>query len=110
MKRILYLFLENSPIAIEVLQAVKSKGYNGTVLETISVRHAIEGDLPEETHFFTLMDWDMLNEKESTLTMFLLDDEKVEGLKSAIREHTNNFKKIKGAMFTKKIEDYEGNI
>lgn len=107
MKRILYLFLENSPVAVEVLGAVKEKGYNGTMLETISVRHAIE---PEETHFFNLMDWDMLNNRESTVTMFLIDEDKVDDLKSEIREHTDSFTKIKGGMFTKKIEDYEGTI
>ncbi len=109
MKRILYLFLENSPVALEVFHAVKEKGYNGTMLETISIRHAIE-ESPEETHFLTLMNWDMLNNRESTVTMFLVDEEKVEGLKEEIRLHTENFHKIKGAMFTKKIEDYEGNI
>ncbi len=110
MKRILYLFLENSPVAVEALQAVKEKGYNGTMLETISVRHAIESALPEETHFFNLMDWDMLNTRESTVTMFLIDEDKVEDLKEEIRIHTGNFGKIKGGMFTKKIEDYEGTI
>ncbi len=110
MKRILYLFLENSPVAVEVLQAVKEKGYNGTMLETISVRHAIESTLPEETHFFNLMDWDMLNTRESTVTMFLIDEDKVDDLKEEIRIHTGNFGKIKGAMFTKKIDDYEGTI
>lgn len=110
MKRILYLFLENSPTALEVLRSIKEKGFNGTMLETISLRHAIDGNLPEETHFFNLMDWSILNSQESTVSMFLIDEEKVEELKDSIREHTDNFKKIKGAMFTKKIEDFEGNI
>ncbi len=109
MKRILYLFLENSPIAVEVLSAVKAKGYNGTMLETISVRHAIDSEL-EETHFFSLMNWDMLNNRESTVTMFLVDEDKVEDLKNEVRIHTNYFAKIKGGMFTKKVEDFEGNI
>lgn len=109
MKRILYLFLENSPIAVEVLSAVKEKGYNGTMLETISVRHAIESEV-EETHFFSLLNWDMLNNRESTVTMFLVDEEKVEPLKEEIRLHTNYFKKVKGGMFTKKVEDFEGTI
>ena len=109
MKRILYLFLENSPIAVEVLGAVKKKGYNGTMLETISVRHAIDSEV-EETHFFSLMNWDMLNNRESSVTMFLVDETKVEDLKNEIREHTDDFKKVKGGMFTKKIDDFEGNI
>ncbi len=109
MKRILYLFLENSPIAVEVLSSVKEKGFNGTMLETISVRHAIDSQV-EETHFFSLMNWDMLNNRESTVTMFLVDEEKVEDLKNEIRSHTNDFKKVKGGMFTKKVEDFEGTI
>ena len=110
MKRILYLFLENSPIAIEVLQSIRDGGFNGTMLETISVRHALDGNLPEETHFFNLMDWDILNNRESTVTMFLIDEDKVETLKQTIRDHTQNFNKVKGGMFTKKVEDFEGTI
>lgn len=110
MKRILYLFLENSPTAIEVLRSIKEKGFNGTMLETISLRHAIDGNLPEETHFFNLMDWSILDSKESTVSMFLIDDSRVDELKDSVREHTDNFTRIKGGMFTKKIEDFEGNI
>lgn len=110
MKRILYLFLENSPVALEAMQAIKDSGFNGTVVETISLRHAMEGNLPEETHFFSLMNWNVMNDQESTLSMYLVDEERVDALKEAIREHTDGFKKVKGAMFTKKIEDYEGTI
>ena len=79
-------------------------------VETISLRHAMEGSLPEETHFFSLMNWNVMNDQESTLSMYLVDEERVGALKEAIREHTDGFKKVKGAMFTKKIEDYEGTI
>ena len=40
----------------------------------------------------------------------LVDDNRLEDLKNVIREYTNNFKEIKGFMYSRPIDDYEGSI
>ena len=109
MKRIVYLVVKSSPEAVLALDAIKKDGYNATVMTTESLRHAFE-DLPEERHFFTLRHAEKVKTNESVMCLFVVDDDKYEHLKDAIREKTDNFKKIKGFMFSRVIEDYEGSI
>lgn len=108
MKRILFLILENGSAAIRALENIRSSGYNGTLLGGSSLRHALEGKLPEEHSFFHLAHWEAENKDESTVSMFVIDNDKVDELKKTIREHTENFQSVKGAMFTLPLEDYEG--
>ncbi len=109
MKRILYLFLESGEAALEAYSSIKKSGYNGTLIESASLRHALLFSEPEDRHFFSLSAYEAsLHKEESTFAMFIVDEDKLESLKETIREHTDSFHKVKGAMFSKKIEDYEG--
>ena len=38
----------------------------------------------------------------------VVNEESLEPLKQCIRDHTDNFRKIKGGMFSRSISDYEG--
>ncbi len=108
MKHILYLILKNGPRALEVLDAIKAHGFNGTVIETASLKHALE-ERYEDHQFFSLQSWERLvNAGESTFSMYIVDENELDSLKGTIREMTENFQRIKGAMFSYKIEDYEG--
>ena len=109
MKRLVYLVIKSTPDAIHTLDAIKQDGYNATVVTTESLRHAFE-DLPEERHFFTLRHAEKAKTNESVLCLFIVDEDKYEHLRDVIRENTDNFKKIKGFMFSRVIEDYEGSI
>ena len=109
MKRIVYLVLKSTPDSVHALDAIKRDGYNATVMTTESLRHAFE-DLPEERHFFTLRHAEKAKANESVLCLFIVDEDKFEHLKDVIRENTDNFKKVKGFMFSRVIEDYEGSI
>ena len=42
------------------------------------------------------------------LALFVVNEESLEPLKQCIRDHTDNFRKIKGGMFSRSISDYEG--
>ena len=109
MKTLVYLVMEACPQALHVLEEIKSDGYNATVMSTESLRHALE-ELPEERHFFTLRHYENTQNKSSMFCLFVVDSDKLEHLKDVIRKNTNNFKDIKGFMFSRKIEDYEGSI
>ena len=109
MKRIVYLVLKSTPEAIATLDAITHEGYNATVMTTESLRHAIE-ELPEEKHFFTLRQVEKVRTNESVLCLFIVDEDKLEHLKEVVRNHTENFNRIKGFMFSRPIEDYEGSI
>ena len=107
MKKILYLVLKNTPKAHETLEALKEKGFNGTVIGSNSLRHTMEY-FPEEHTFLNLRHIENVENAESVMCMFVWDEEVINTIKEEIRNHTNNFKNIKGFMFTKNVEDYEG--
>ena len=109
MKRVLYLVLESTDNAFYTLQELKKEGYNATVMSTESLTHAVEY-FPEEHHFFNLRHLEQREMTASVFCMFVIDEELLAKLKDAIRQLTNDFKDVKGFMFSKTIEDYEGSI
>ena len=105
----LYLMLKGSDQAFRTLEKLKAEGYNATVLNAESLHHAVDY-YPEEHHFFTLRHLEKKEAAESMLCLFVLSDEKVEQAKKIIRGYTNNFRDIKGFMYSHTIEDYEGSL
>ena len=108
MKKILYLILGKDAVALDVLDSIKRSGYNGTLIETASLRHALDDTFPEDKHFFSLVNYESHLKDESLLALFVVNEESREPLKQCIRDHTDNFRKIKGGMFSRSISDYEG--
>ena len=109
MKKELYLVLKNTKQAFDALETLKAEGYNATVVSTESLRHAVEYS-PEDHHFFNLRQYEKHEMLESILCLFVLDEDKIEHIKEVIRQYTNNFKDIKGFMYSRDIEDYEGSF
>ncbi len=111
MKKVLYLILENGTAALDVFDCIRKEGFNGTLMHTTSLRHALDENQPEDTHFFSLASYERLHSHgEAMFALFVVDLEKLEDLKKLIREHTNNFEGIRGGMFSRDIEDYEGSF
>ena len=109
MKVELTLVLKSSNYAFETLQELKAQGFNATVMSSESLRHAVEY-YPGEHHFFNLRELERKEMLESVLCVFVVEDKQLEQLKNTIREHTGNFKNIKGFMYSRPIDDYEGSI
>ena len=109
MKKELQLVLKGSNRAVEALEALKAEGFNATVISTDSLRHAVDY-YPGDHHFFNLRQFENHDMMESVLCLFVVDEEKLETLKDVIRRYTNNFKDIKGFMYSHDILDYEGSI
>jgi len=110
MKQLLYLFLENSPNALKVLEHLRLTGFNATLIESASLRHAFDEETQLDRHFFNLVQWEETQKNESTLTLFIEEDEELKRLKEMIRNCTDNFKKVKGAMFSLPLSNFEGTI
>lgn len=109
MKRVLFLFLENGPAAVRALENIRSSGFNGTLVGGASLRHALDGGkLPEEHAFFHLAHWEIEDKKESTVSMFIVDEDHLELLKNTIRDYTDHFKSVKGGFYSLPLDDYEG--
>ncbi len=109
MKKELNLVLKSSDRAFATLEELKRKGFNATVVSTESLRHAVDY-YPEEHHFFNLRQLEKKEMLESVLCIFVVDEEQLETIKKIIRDYTNHFKDIKGFMYSRDIEDYEGSI
>ena len=110
-KKVLYLILENGNEAISVFDSIRQAGYNGTLMRTASLRHALDDDQPEDTHFFSLTQYEHFHDHgEAMFALFVVDEEKLEGLKAMIRVKTDNFEKLAGGMFSRSLEDYEGSF
>ena len=109
MKKELYLVLESTEMAFSTLEELRSQGFNATVISTESLRHAVDY-YPGEHHFFNLRHLEQKEMLESVMCLFVVDAERIELLKQTIRECTNNFKEIKGFMYSRDISDYEGSI
>lgn len=109
MKIELTLVLKSTDRAYETLQQLKEAGFNATVMSTESLRHAVDY-YPGEHHFINLRHVEDRELLESILCVFVVDDNRLENLKAVIRECTSNFKDIKGFMYSRSIDDYEGSI
>lgn len=111
MKKALYLILENGTAALDVFDSIRKEGFNGTLMHTTSLRHALDENQPEDTHFFSLAAYERLHSHgEAMLALFVVDAEKLDELKQLIRDHTNSFDDIRGGMFSRDIQDYEGSF
>ena len=109
MKIELTLMLKTTERAYETLEALKEAGFNATVMSSESLRHAVDY-YPGEHTFINLRHIEQKELLESILCVFVVDEERLETLKGVIREYTNNFKEIKGFMYSRPIDDYEGSI
>ena len=109
MKVELTLVLKSTSQAYETLKALKAEGYNATVMSSESLRHAVDY-YPGEHHFINLRHLEEKDLLESVLCLFVVDDDRLEQLKKVIREYTRNFEEIKGFMYSRTIDDYEGSI
>ena len=79
------------------------------MISTESLRHAIEYS-PNDHHFYTLRHFEKNGLLSSILCVFIVDEERIETLKKIVREYTNNFKDIKGIMYSRPVDDYEGSF
>ena len=109
MKNLLILVLDHGELVDTIFKDLSSAGYNATVLNAISMRHMLEEE-SADLHFFNISHLEHAHHDASTSCYFIVDEDKLEELKEHIRIQTDNFKKIKGAMFSYKINDYEGTI
>ena len=107
--KLLYLGLKASSAAFKTLEELKQEGFNATILSGESLRRAVDY-YPEEHHFLSLRHLENKDNAESILCLFVLPDERLEQAKATIRGYTNDFHDIKGFMFSRSIEDYEGSI
>ena len=109
MKVELTLVLKTTEKAYGALEEIKKAGFNATVMSSESLRHAVDY-YPGEHHFINLRHIEEKQSLESVLCVFLVEAEHLNELKDVIRKCTNNFQELKGFMYSRPIDDYEGSI
>ena len=111
MKNILILILKNGDATGELFQILSQKGFNSSVLIAKSLKHILQDDEEDDDRmFFNLRHLATGTHKDSCFSYFILDDEDLKTVKDLIRKYTNNFKDVRGGMYSYKIDNYEGSI
>lgn len=112
MKTLVYVILDRGEETDEIFSSLLESGYNGTLIKTQSIKHILNqeqfassavlslSDLAENTHA----------SGQNSTCFFVLEEDKLEDFKGIIREKTDSFKKIHGAMFEVPILHYEGSF
>ena len=109
MKVELTLVLKTTDKAYGALEEIKKAGFNATVMSSESLRHAVDY-YPGEHHFINLRHIEEKQSLESVLCVFLVEQERLNELKQVIRDCTKIFQELKGFMYSRPIDDYEGSI
>ena len=109
MKKVLYVVLKNTPTVHDMLEELKNEGFNGTLIGSNSLRHTLDY-FPEEHTFLNLRHLEDAETSESIMCMFVWEEDVIEIIKEKVRKYTNNFKDLKGFMFSKEAPDFEGTM
>lgn len=110
MKHLLFLILDHGELVDELFKELAKKKFNATVLSASSIKHALDDEDSEHVHFININHLENHISSKSTTCYFVVDENKIDELKDLIRTETKNFTKIKGAMFTTPLSDYEGSF
>lgn len=109
MKHLAFIILENSRPAEEALFNLSKQGFNGTVLPSSSLKHALDND-GEIPMFINLSHLEHIK-YESNLTIYIvINEEDIPVVKEIIGKATNYFKNCHGGMFIVPLESYEGSF
>lgn len=112
MKVMLFAVLERGRATDELYSAIIADGYNGTIIKTQSLKHILRNEEFENAATLSLSQIaEETHEGGQNSTMFVIvDEKKLSRLQQDIREHTENFTRIHGAMFVVPISSFEGSF
>ncbi len=111
MKHLMFIILNSDDIAEKAMEKLTEAGFNGTVIPSSSLRHVLSEEKEEDIPFFVnLNHLEKIHYKSSKTFFALIDEEKIEAVKTIIRDCTDDFKKCKGAMFTIPVDSFEGSF
>ena len=109
MKTLLYAILDKTPDTEELLRALSKEGYNGTVIDTMGLKHVLP-KLKGKGALVSLSEMVDDAPKGNIALFVIIEEERLEDLKSHIREATQGFTKVKGGMFVLPLLSVEGNF
>ena len=109
MKKLIYAVINRHDVTEATLEALSSKGYNGTVISSSSLRKTIAnvGEIPL---FVSLADLDHPRYEGNTTIYIAEDEENVDEVLSIIREQTKSFTLSDGGMVVIPLDHYEGSF
>lgn len=109
MKVELKLVLKTHDNIYEILNTIKNAGFDATIISSESLKDAVDF-APGDSHFMNVRQLEQNEFMERMFCFFVVDESRLDELKTVIREATQNFTTIKGFMYSRKIEDFEGSI
>lgn len=110
MKSVLFTVLEAGSSVDELLAILHQNGFNGTYLPSASF-NSLVGNLNEEEPAVISLGRALQGTKKENPAFFsIVNDETFPALRKIIEDYTENFKKIKGAMFMWPLSFFEGSF
>jgi hypothetical protein len=112
MKILLFAILERGNATDALFSAIIADGYNGTIIKTQSLKHVLKNPELESAAALSLSEIaEETHGSGQNSTMFVIvDDDKLPRLQKDIRDYTENFTKIHGAMFTISLDSFESSF
>jgi hypothetical protein len=108
MKVLFFAVLEKGAASDSLLKALSVKGYNGTLIQTESLKHVLKSH--DGAAFISLSELADNTPDMNNSMFFIIDETKVPEIKQEFRDFTADFTKAHGAMFIIPIEDFEGSF
>lgn len=108
MKVLFFAVLERGEASDLLLKDLSIKGYNGTLIQTESLKHTLKGH--EGSAFISLSELAENTPDTNNSMFFIIDEAKIPEIKNEFRDYTADFTKAHGAMFIIPIADFEGSF
>lgn len=109
MLQLTFIILDDNDLAEKALKELDAKGFNGTVVPSTSLKHALK-DNKEMPLFISLSHLDSSEYANNTCMFILAEKERAKEISTIIRSLTDDFKKCKGAIISLPVEYYEGSF
>jgi len=109
---LLYVITENTENMHVMFKTLSNAGFNGTIIPTVSLRHAITNDgyVDDMPIFGNLHDVVRDKYQANTTLYIVVKENDLERAKAIIREVTENFTLTKGGMFDVELHGFEGSF
>ena len=110
MKQLLFVILQNTDAAHRLFRELHERGYNGTTASTSSISRTLLEDPNFEPIIGNLRQVVSAGFENNVSLFIILEESRIEEVKTIIRNATKNFKETHGGMAVIPLVSFEGSF